>query len=250
MKCPAWPLSCFADLPPLSLQVNFNEPLSMLQRLTEDLEYHELLDKAVKCESSTEQMCFVAAFSVSSYSTTVHRTAKPFNPLLGETYELDRLEEFGFRSLCEQVRHGLRAHQAAALCRCSCPAKVAPSPKETQHLLVLSLPPGRDSQRGAPGTGRSSSKHNLSYLQEHCVAVPALQSRRWGEKKGKEKSICHHGTFHGSLLGSGVSVTSQHLSREGEDTSVKPASSGTVPPHFRASNGWKKPQDLVSFLLC
>ncbi|KFP27607.1 Oxysterol-binding protein 2, partial [Colius striatus] len=76
-----------------------------LQRLTEDLEYHELLDKAVKCESSTEQMCFVAAFSVSSYSTTVHRTAKPFNPLLGETYELDRLEEFGFRSLCEQVSH-------------------------------------------------------------------------------------------------------------------------------------------------
>lgn len=76
----------------------------MLQRLTEDLEYHELLDKAVKCESSVEQMCFVAAFSVSSYSTTVHRTAKPFNPLLGETFELDRLDELGFRSLCEQVR--------------------------------------------------------------------------------------------------------------------------------------------------
>nr|XP_026653113.1 oxysterol-binding protein 2 [Zonotrichia albicollis] len=90
---------------PVPLQVNFNEPLSMLQRLTEDLEYHELLDKAVKCESSTEQMCFVAAFSVSSYSTTVHRTAKPFNPLLGETFELDRLEELGFRSLCEQVSH-------------------------------------------------------------------------------------------------------------------------------------------------
>lgn len=85
------------------MQVNFNEPLSMLQRLTEDLEYHELLDKAARCDSSLEQMCLVAAFSVSSYSTTVHRTAKPFNPLLGETYELDRLEEFGYRSLCEQV---------------------------------------------------------------------------------------------------------------------------------------------------
>ncbi|NWV00813.1 OSBP2 protein, partial [Upupa epops] len=91
------------ELSKIPMPVNFNEPLSMLQRLTEDLEYHELLDKAVKCESSTEQMCFVAAFSVSSYSTTVHRTAKPFNPLLGETYELDRLEELGFRSLCEQV---------------------------------------------------------------------------------------------------------------------------------------------------
>ncbi|XP_053135595.1 oxysterol-binding protein 2 isoform X8 [Hemicordylus capensis] len=93
------------ELSKIPMPVNFNEPLSMLQRLTEDLEYHELLDKAVKCESSVEQMCFVAAFSVSSYSTTVHRTAKPFNPLLGETYELDRLEELGFRSLCEQVSH-------------------------------------------------------------------------------------------------------------------------------------------------
>lgn len=76
----------------------------MLQRLTEDLEYHELLDKAARCDSSLEQLCLVAAFSVSSYSTTVHRTAKPFNPLLGETYELDRREDFGYRSLCEQVR--------------------------------------------------------------------------------------------------------------------------------------------------
>lgn len=76
----------------------------MLQRLSEDLEYHELLDKAAKCQSSLEQMCYVAAFSVSSYSTTVHRTGKPFNPLLGETFELDRRRESGYRSLCEQVR--------------------------------------------------------------------------------------------------------------------------------------------------
>ncbi|KAM4616866.1 oxysterol-binding protein 2 isoform 1-T1 [Polymixia lowei] len=93
------------ELSKIPMPVNFNEPLSMLQRLSEDLEYHELLDKAARCDSSLEQMCLVAAFSVSSYSTTVHRTAKPFNPLLGETYELDRLEEFGYRSLCEQVSH-------------------------------------------------------------------------------------------------------------------------------------------------
>ncbi|XP_036617635.1 oxysterol-binding protein 2 [Trichosurus vulpecula] len=93
------------ELSKIPMPVNFNEPLSMLQRLTEDLEYHELLDKAVKCENSTEQMCFVAAFSVSSYSTTVNRIAKPFNPMLGETFELDQMEEMGFRSLCEQVSH-------------------------------------------------------------------------------------------------------------------------------------------------
>ncbi|XP_033947063.1 oxysterol-binding protein 2 isoform X3 [Pseudochaenichthys georgianus] len=93
------------ELSKIPMPVNFNEPLSMLQRLSEDLEYHELLDKAARCDSSLEQMCLVAAFSVSSYSTTIHRTAKPFNPLLGETYELDRREEFGYRSLCEQVSH-------------------------------------------------------------------------------------------------------------------------------------------------
>lgn len=84
--------------------MNFNEPISMLQRLSEDLEYHELLDKAAKSHNSLEQMCYVAAFCVSAYSTTVYRTGKPFNPLLGETYELDRQRESGYRSLCEQVR--------------------------------------------------------------------------------------------------------------------------------------------------
>lgn len=93
------------ELSKIPMPVNFNEPISMLQRLSEDLEYYELLDKAAKCHSSLEQMCYVAAFSVSSYSTTVHRTGKPFNPLLGETYELDRRREYGYRSLCEQVSH-------------------------------------------------------------------------------------------------------------------------------------------------
>ncbi|XP_077427518.1 oxysterol-binding protein 1-like isoform X2 [Vanacampus margaritifer] len=93
------------ELSKIPMPVNFNEPLSMLQRLSEDLEYYELLDKAAKCPSSLEQMCYVAAFTVSSYSTTVHRTGKPFNPLLGETFELDRLQECGYRSLCEQVSH-------------------------------------------------------------------------------------------------------------------------------------------------
>ncbi|KAM6155505.1 oxysterol-binding protein 2 isoform 1-T1 [Rhynchocyon petersi] len=93
------------ELSKIPMPVNFNEPLSMLQRLTEDLEYHHLLDKAVNCTNSVEQMCLVAAFSVSSYSTTVHRIAKPFNPMLGETFELDRLDDMGLRSLCEQVSH-------------------------------------------------------------------------------------------------------------------------------------------------
>ncbi|KAM8879235.1 oxysterol-binding protein 1-like isoform 4-T6 [Spinachia spinachia] len=104
------------ELSKIPMPVNFNEPLSMLQRLSEDLEYYELLDKAAKCQSSLEQMCYVAAFTVSSYSTTVHRTGKPFNPLLGETFELDRLKDCGYRSLCEQVSHHppAAAHHASS----------------------------------------------------------------------------------------------------------------------------------------
>ena len=84
-------------------QVNFSEPLSFLQRLMEDNEYAEVLHQAALCKDSCEQLAYVAAFTVSSYSTTTNRSAKPFNPLLGETYEFDRMEDLGWRSFTEQV---------------------------------------------------------------------------------------------------------------------------------------------------
>ncbi|VDK70444.1 unnamed protein product [Gongylonema pulchrum] len=83
--------------------VNFNEPLSVLQRISEDLEYSYLLDEGAEKNDSLEQMCFVAAFAISAYSTTGYRTTKPFNPLLGETFECDRFADLGWRSLAEQV---------------------------------------------------------------------------------------------------------------------------------------------------
>ena len=88
-----------------TLQVNFSEPLSFLQRLTEDFEYAECLNKAATCTDSCEQLAYVAAFTISSYANTTARTGKPFNPLLGETFECDRREDLGWRSFAEQVRH-------------------------------------------------------------------------------------------------------------------------------------------------
>lgn len=85
--------------------VNFSEPISMLQKLAEDLEYSELLDQAALCDDPCTQLVYVAAFSVSAYSTTAFRTGKPFNPMLGETYELDSPEELGFKFIAEQVSH-------------------------------------------------------------------------------------------------------------------------------------------------
>uniref|UniRef100_A0A1E1X9K1 Putative oxysterol-binding protein 1 n=1 Tax=Amblyomma aureolatum TaxID=187763 RepID=A0A1E1X9K1_9ACAR len=94
------------ELTKIPMPVNFNEPLSTLQRLTEDYEYSELLDRAAQCgEDAALQLVYVAAFAVSSYATTANRTGKPFNPLLGETYECDRRDDFGWRSISEQVSH-------------------------------------------------------------------------------------------------------------------------------------------------
>ncbi|XP_058829798.1 oxysterol-binding protein 1 isoform X2 [Topomyia yanbarensis] len=93
------------DLSKIPMPVNFNEPLSMLQRLTEDFEYAEILDKAAHCKDTCEQLAYITAFTISSYSTTSSRTGKPFNPLLGETYECDRTDDLGWRCLNEQVSH-------------------------------------------------------------------------------------------------------------------------------------------------
>lgn len=44
----------------------------------------------------------VAAFAVSGYASTEGRTCKPFNPLLGETYEAD-FPDKGLRFFSEKV---------------------------------------------------------------------------------------------------------------------------------------------------
>ncbi|KAJ8710524.1 hypothetical protein PYW08_009039 [Mythimna loreyi] len=93
------------DLSQISMPVTINEPLNMLQRLCEELEYSELLDSASECKSPIERMALVAAFAVSAYASSAHRAAsKPFNPLLAETYECVR-DDKGFRFIAEQVSH-------------------------------------------------------------------------------------------------------------------------------------------------
>uniref|UniRef100_A0A8C3AR13 Oxysterol binding protein like 6 n=1 Tax=Cyclopterus lumpus TaxID=8103 RepID=A0A8C3AR13_CYCLU len=91
------------DLSKVSMPVELNEPLNTLQRMCEELEYSELLDKAAETEDPFERMVVVAAFAVSGYSSTYYRAgSKPFNPLLGESYECIR-EDKGFCFFSEQV---------------------------------------------------------------------------------------------------------------------------------------------------
>ncbi|SCU83030.1 LANO_0B08152g1_1 [Lachancea nothofagi CBS 11611] len=92
------------DMTRMALPVTFNEPTSLLQRVAEDLEYSNILTEAAAFEDSTLRLLYVAIFSVSSYSSTTKRVAKPFNPILGETYEYSRPDEH-FRFFTEQVSH-------------------------------------------------------------------------------------------------------------------------------------------------
>lgn len=98
------------DLSSLSMPVDMNEPITILQKYAELMEYSDIIDNAISGDyddNNGELILRVAAFSVSSLSAMrmkVRSSRKPFNPLLGETYELIR-EDKGFRLLCEKVSH-------------------------------------------------------------------------------------------------------------------------------------------------
>ncbi|XP_075385644.1 oxysterol-binding protein-related protein 6 isoform X2 [Tenrec ecaudatus] len=102
------------DLSKVSMPVELNEPLNTLQHLCEEMEYSELLDKASETGDPHERMVLIAAFAVSGYCSTYFRAgSKPFNPVLGETYECIR-EDKGFRFFSEQVSH----HPPISACHC------------------------------------------------------------------------------------------------------------------------------------
>lgn len=96
--------SCDIIVPPP--QVNFNEPLSFLQRMVEDLVYSDILEKAARCETTMEELAHLAGFAISPFAAVAlpTRMNKCFNPLLGETYECDRRAEYGWRCILEQVQ--------------------------------------------------------------------------------------------------------------------------------------------------
>jgi hypothetical protein len=62
------------------------------------------------------RILYVAAFAVSGYASTESRPCKPFNPLLGETYEADYPEK-GIRFFSEKV--SLVSNASAFLIRSS-----------------------------------------------------------------------------------------------------------------------------------
>ncbi|QQP41131.1 Oxysterolbinding proteinrelated protein 2like, partial [Caligus rogercresseyi] len=90
------------ELTKITMPVAWNEPLSFLQRISEYVNYSYLLAHANKEPEALTRMEFVTTFAVSSLASNHERLGKPFNPLLGETYQLRNGD---VRILCEQVGH-------------------------------------------------------------------------------------------------------------------------------------------------
>lgn len=98
------------DLTSIPMPVEMNEPVSILQKYAELIEYCDLINNAISAncvEATGEKILRIASFAVSYLSSMrakERNSRKPFNPLLGETFELVR-EDFGIRLISEKVSH-------------------------------------------------------------------------------------------------------------------------------------------------
>jgi len=93
------------NLSKISMPIALNEPLSATQRLCEEMEHSHLLDMAAATDDPGKQLLYIAAFAISGYSCTFFRGGrKPFNPLLGETFDYVDIAR-KFRYVAEQVSH-------------------------------------------------------------------------------------------------------------------------------------------------
>ncbi|XP_075244460.1 oxysterol-binding protein-related protein 1-like isoform X2 [Convolutriloba macropyga] len=92
------------DVTRIVMPISINEPLTLIQRFAENLEYVELLQKAADSHNSLDRLKFISAFVVSGLSGILDRISKPFNPILGETFEMIHPNS-QTRFIAEQVSH-------------------------------------------------------------------------------------------------------------------------------------------------
>jgi hypothetical protein len=90
------------DLTRVSMPVYLNEPISMLQKSCEIFEHTSTLDNANNESNRFKRLAHCMGFLVMNLSQAIGRNKKPFNPLLGETFEVFYN---GLFCICEQVSH-------------------------------------------------------------------------------------------------------------------------------------------------
>ena len=92
------------DLTRITLPISMNEPLSLLHKIPECYGVTDLMPFAVQASNPVDRLERLAAHFAVSQSSHSYRTYKPFNPLLGETFELQKPGK-GLFLLTEQVSH-------------------------------------------------------------------------------------------------------------------------------------------------
>jgi len=91
------------DLTKISLPVVLSEPLSSLQKCCDNTNnQEELASQAAQEPDSMKRLGLTIGHNISQFNMCKYRIKKPFNPHLGETFELVTED---FRFLAEQVSH-------------------------------------------------------------------------------------------------------------------------------------------------
>ena len=181
------------DLSTIAMPVVLNEPINLLQRIAEELEYYQLLEQADLETDAVARMCLIAGFVVSGYASSLHRaTRKPFNPLLGETYEL---ETKGFKYISEKVTH----HPPVMACHATSP-----------HFVFT-----QDSCMKTKFWGKSMELNNLGTTK---VVLSSGESFSWNKVTTSMRNVFsntryleHHGTL---KIASSTGVTCQLTFKE------------------------------------
>eukprot|EP01094_Clydonella_sp_ATCC50884_P001341 TRINITY_DN11002_c0_g2_i4.p1 TRINITY_DN11002_c0_g2~~TRINITY_DN11002_c0_g2_i4.p1 ORF type:complete len:354 (+),score=95.46 TRINITY_DN11002_c0_g2_i4:30-1091(+) len=88
----------------ISIPVKVAEPRSYLERITDGWCYApHFLTKAANCDDALERMKLVITFAIAGLHNTATIPKKPFNPILGETWEAEMSD--GTKLYLEQASH-------------------------------------------------------------------------------------------------------------------------------------------------
>ncbi|OVA16527.1 Oxysterol-binding protein [Macleaya cordata] len=82
--------------------ISFFEPVTQLQKMAEIMGYCHLLDLADECEDPYMRLVYASSWAL-GFLYSLQRTGKPFDPVLGETYEL--INHGGIKYISEQVNN-------------------------------------------------------------------------------------------------------------------------------------------------
>jgi hypothetical protein len=94
------------DVTRITIPVSYNEPTTFLQRMMEANTHCYLLRIANQVAKYDPDLAllYVGAYSLSTFGCSIQRSSKPFNPMLGETFEYVDTKR-GIKYIAEQVSH-------------------------------------------------------------------------------------------------------------------------------------------------